>query len=91
MTDGAVVSLDLFRARRERGRAVDEVIAWWPCRIPGCRERCGVTQTAIETLALFNAEIVRRSRRAEPTIESDEVMLCAEHAHLIDYSRRRNA
>jgi hypothetical protein len=91
MTDGAVVSLDLFRRRQQRGKVVDDVIAWWPCRIPGCRERCGVTQTAIETLQLFNAEIVRRSRRADPLIESDEVMLCTEHASLIDYNRRRNA
>lgn len=87
MTDAAVVSLDLFRKRRDRGAVIDPVIAWWPCRIPGCRERCGVTQTAIDTLALFNAELVRRSRRAEQLIESDEVMLCGDHAHLIDYGR----
>jgi hypothetical protein len=89
MTEAAVISLDLRRRQRAgKSFAPDPVIAWWPCRILGCREQCGVTQTAIDTLALFNAEIARRAKRGESLIDTDEVMLCAEHAPMVDYYRR---
>jgi hypothetical protein len=82
---GAMISLDLYRRKRKASSwAPDPVVAYWPCRIPGCREKIGVTETAIEVLEICNAEIVRRSRRGESLIESDEVMLCADHAPVLD-------
>lgn len=69
-----VVSLD--RARRLRGPAsklVDPVIAKWRCRTFACLVFVGVTQRAIETLALFNVEL---KRRREKPIEEHQVMYC---------------
>lgn len=71
-----IVSLDRARRLRDKTTTIDPVIAWWKCRVGVCLTRCGVTQTAIEVLALFNAEL---KRRREKPIDADDVMLCDAH------------
>lgn len=82
MTDNAqtttadIVSLERFRAKKARAPGPEPVIAWWKCRVGVCMVRCGVTQTAIDVLKMFNDELKRRRERP---IEQDDVMVCDDH------------
>lgn len=78
--DDDVISLDVARRKR---RAKDlaswlpeRVVAHWRCREFSCITRVGVTQTAIDTLAMFNAILAKRRERP---ISEDEVMWCDAH------------
>lgn len=74
MTDVAnIVSLDLYRRRQASKTLIDPIVAYWKCRIFSCFAKVGVTETAIEVLAMFNAEL--RKRRDKPIAEH-EVMFC---------------
>lgn len=78
-----IVSLKLYRARREREQLVEPIIAYWPCRVKICITRVGVTQTGLDALAMFNAVLKRNGERL---IDTDEVMVCSEHTnHLVRF------
>lgn len=79
-----IVSLKLFKAKRDAKTPLDPVVAWWKCRVGVCLTKCGVTQTAIDTLAMFNTEL--RRRREKPITEA-EVMVCGEHTDHLTKSR----
>ncbi len=68
-----IVSLDRFRRLKQAGRGIEPVIAQWRCRTSGCITLVGVTQTAFDTLAMFNVEL---KRRREKPITEHEVMFC---------------
>lgn len=72
-----IISLDIYRRRARAGGVVDPVIGHWKCRDSMCVTRVGITQTAVDALALFNAELHRHRQRA---ILEHEVMFCAPHA-----------
>lgn len=79
-----IVSLDLYRKKRDRSAPIDPVIAYWKCRVGVCIVKCGVTQTAIDVLAMFNAEL---KRRREKLIDVDDVMVCDAHKDKLVRSR----
>lgn len=80
-----IVSLKLYKARKAREDVgPDPIIEWWKCRVGVCMVRVGVTQTGLDTLALFNAEL---RRRREKPIEKDEVMVCPDHTDKLNRSR----
>ena len=70
--------ISLARARRIRDSAgvVEPEVQRWKCRETWCVTRVGVTQTAIDALAMFNTELARRRERP---IREDEVMRCEMH------------
>ncbi len=51
----------------------DADVTTWPCRRPGCEQPVGVTQDAIDYLAMCNGWLRKRGEREIPT---DAVMLC---------------
>lgn len=48
-------------------------VTLWRCRVPGCGEFVPTTQDAIDELAVFNRELVRRG---EQPIDEHQVMYC---------------
>ncbi len=56
----------------------------WKCRHPKCEALVDVTQDTVDTLAVFNAELVRRGEREIPT---NAIVLCDEHRDLAAYYR----
>lgn len=66
------------------------IVTEWRCRYPGpksnaapCRVMIPVDSEAVESLAMFNAELVRRNDPERPPIETHEVMVCEAHQRLI--------
>ncbi len=65
-----IVSLDRARRLRTDHSIVERDVTQWKCRT---MTRVGVTQTGVDTLAMFNAML--RVRRERP-IQEHEVMIC---------------
>lgn len=71
-----IVNLAVWKRKHSSGAVVDPIVATWKCRELHCITRVGVTQTAIDTLAFFNAYLKANRLRA---IAEHEVMCCAAH------------
>lgn len=81
-----IISLKLYRAKREKQQLVDPVVVWWRCREFSCVAKVGITQTALDALAIFQAEL---GRRHDKPIREDEVGWCCE-AHRGENKQRSN-
>lgn len=80
--DPEVVADLKLRAYTERDRSRSgadyhwtnpKIVGAWRCRVPKCPERVGVTQDAMDALAMWNRE---RARRGEDPIATGDVMYC---------------
>jgi hypothetical protein len=82
-----IISLQLYRARKARDNYTtpEQPIVWWKCREFSCIAKVGITQTALDALAVFQAELARRRDRP---LREDEIGWCCDD-HRVVTSRPR--
>ncbi len=80
--DPEVIADLKFRAYTERDRSrggadydwkQPETIGAWKCRVPACGVLVGVTQDAMERVAMFNREL---HRRGEAPLDINAIVYC---------------
>lgn len=67
-----------YDSTRTRGNPAAEwkspdIIAVWPCRIPGCKVKIPVTQEALDNKAVFDRQL---SRKGEEPLDIGKIMVC---------------
>lgn len=82
--------LDTNFGRQVKALLDDPVVANWPCRTRGCAELVPAPRSAVDSLAVFNAQL---ERRRQPPIQTCEVLFCprCKAAHKAEADQHRRA